>query len=586
MSRRLQVAGSIALLLAAVAGVYAQTAGFVNLRLDDWGYTAGCPFVRDGFSLANVGRAFADPGNGAIWMPLTYVSYMLDISLWGGGWGPHHLANVGLHGLNAVLLFLLLLRLLPRFGCAAGGRIVGCALAAALLWALHPTCVEPVAWIAARKELLWTTFALLALFPWLRYLDGGRRRDWWLTFGLFVLACLSKPTALCFPFLAMAVHRFGVPESRQRLRPYAGLLAVSVLVGLLTVFSQTNPTGFDQIDIYDTTVGWRTLNAAVSLGLCLWHTVVPTGIHFDYRAVFEGWPLDGGLGLSVLAVAFLTVVAFGLYRPRGRRLMTLTVCGWLLPLVPALGIFGIVGDHAFADRYAYLPTAVLALPLAVGFCRASMRLHPAAVGAFAGLLMVGETVVTVSLARTFRDDVAVFSRVLAKDPNHWRALEYLGSEYCARLGRMDEGVAMLRRSLRLSPRPSSAATLAYVLALRGAPGDFDEVRRLGSKVAAKPKLDRSGMMLDGLGVVAMREGDDQAAARLFSAALVAPRRAHANVHSLLNLGLCLANTGKDHDALAVLAKLATSKDSDVRRRAAEAIKAVSGNEPYARFPWK
>ena len=588
MPRKIQIAGAVLVLLGAIVALYAQTAGFVNLRLDDWGYTVGCPFVRNGFSFANVGRAFADFGNGAIWMPITYITYMLDISLFGSGWGSHHLTNVVLHGLNALLLFGLLLKLLRRFGVRENGNSLLAAAAATLLWAVHPMRVEPVAWIAARKEMLWTLFALLAFYPWLRFLEGGHWRDWLLTFGLFLMACLCKPTALCFPFLALAVHRFVVSDGKARMRSYAAFFAVSILLGLITVFSQTNPTGFDKIDIYDTTIGWRVLNAAVSLGLYLWHTVVPEGVHFDYRAVFEGWPLDGTLGLVVLGMAALALLLISrrCKDPAVRRLLALTFWAWLLPLVPALGIFGIVGDHAFADRYAYMSSAALALPLAILSIRLADRIRPQTVLCLGAGLLVGELIVTWPMIATFRDDVSVFSRVLEKDADHWRALEYVGSEYCARLGRMDEGVAMLRRSLKLSPRPSSAATLAYVLALRGASGDFDEVRRLGARVAVQPKLDRGGMMLDALGIVAMREADDKAAAKWFSAALVAPKRAHSNVHSLLNLGLCLANMGKDRDALAVLAKLSSSRDERIRRRAAEAIRAVRGNEPYDRFKWE
>ena len=588
MSRKLQIAGAVLVLLGAIAALYAQTAGFVNLRLDDWGYTAGCPFVKDGFSFANVGRAFADFGNGAIWMPITYITYMQDISLFGSGWGPHHLTNVVLHGFNALLLFGLLLKLLRRFGVRENGSSLLAAAAATLLWAVHPMRVEPVAWIVARKETLWTLFALLAFYPWLRFLTSGRWRDWLLTFGLFLMACLCKPTALCFPLLALVVHRFVVPDGRARMRSYAAFFVVSTLLGLITVFSQTNPTGFDKIDIYDTTVGWRVLNAAVSLGLYLWHTVAPVGVHFDYRAVFEGWPLDGTLGLVVLGVTALALLlVFRRWKgASARRLQGLSFWTWLLPLVPALGIFGIVGDHAFADRYAYLSSAALTLPLAILFVRLADRIRLAIALCLGAGLLVGELVVTWPMIATFRDDVSVFSRVLEKDADHWRALEYVGSEYCARLGRMDEGVAMLRRSLKLSPRPSSAATLAYVLALRGAAGDFDEVRRLGARVTAQPKLDRGGMMLDALGIVAMREADDKAAAKWFSAALVAPKRAHSNVHSLLNLGLCLANMGKDRDALAVLAKLSSSRDERIRRRAAEAIRAVRSNEPYDRFKWE
>ena len=88
-----------------------------------------------------------------------------------------------------------------------------------------------------------------------------------------------------------------------------------------------------------------------------------------------------------------------------------------------------------------------------------------------------------------------------------------------------------------------------------------------------------------IGITAMREGDDANAVRYFSAALVAPRRTHSNVHSMLNLGLSLANTGRHAEALKVLQKLTDVSSEKVRRRAAEAIKNLSSDE-FVRFGWE
>ena len=95
----------VLLLVAAVWFLYSQTGRFEFLRLDDHDYTFRCAFVKDGLSAANVKEAFANPRHAAIWMPATYISYMADITLFGPGMGPHHLVNVALHTLNALLLY-------------------------------------------------------------------------------------------------------------------------------------------------------------------------------------------------------------------------------------------------------------------------------------------------------------------------------------------------------------------------------------------------------------------------------------------------------------------------------------------------
>ena len=390
----------VLLLVAAVWFLYSQTGRFEFLRLDDHDYTFRCAFVKDGLSAANVKEAFANPRHAAIWMPATYISYMADITLFGPGMGPHHLVNVALHTLNALLLYALLLALLPRTADAPGGTRAVASAALALLatafWALHPQRVEAVAWIAGRKELLCALFTLLGLHCWLR---PGRR--WTLAATLCcALACMSKPTAMCFPFLAFAVACLNdtrndttlttnnAPPKTRPLTAYLPLLSLAVATGALAVYSQTHPEGRPELALFTASLPWRLLNAAVSTGLYLFQALVPVGLHLDYRATPGHFPLDGLLGLATLAAAAL-VFGFILYRAwknlKGRqtddgtgtdaqervppvltvrRLLALLLF-FCAALAPTLGIFGSFGEAARADRFFYLPS--LALSFGLGF---------------------------------------------------------------------------------------------------------------------------------------------------------------------------------------------------------------------------
>ena len=554
-----------------------------HLHLDDWGYTYGCGFVRGGLSGDNMLRSFLDFGNGGIWMPLTYMTYMADMTFWGGGWLVHHAANAVLHGLNAVLVFWFLLRTAGLIAKGDRRTFVWASLAGALVWSLHPMRAEAVVWVASRKEELWAFFALSASLCWITFLERGGGWRYWVTVGLFVLACLSKPTAVCFPLLALVIQ-FGLfGRARFRLRHYVPLFFIALAVGLIAVHSQTNPTGFDRIDVSDTSFAWRILNAAVSLGLYLVHAVAPAGVHMDYRAVFGGWPLDGVLGLSVLAATVASVsLLLALSRCAAWRRPLLFACAWfLLSIAPVLGLLGATGDKAYADRYTYLPAVALSLLIAV--LLAGLRGRTAAVAA--GTLLAAEVAFALPLIRSFESDYPAYSRVLRHDPKHWRALRVVGCEYCARQNRMDEGIEMLRRSLGMRPSQTTADRLAYSLACRGADGDFAEVRRLGGAAAADASCDKGGMMLDALGIAAMREGDDAAAVRYFSSALTAPRRTHSNVHSMLNLGLALANIGRRDEALQILAKLRHVGNARVKERAADAMGKISAGSAK-RLGWR
>ena len=590
--RWLYLLGLVALLSVAAVFSLGVTGGRVGL--DDWGYTSGCPFVRGGLNWANVSRAFSDFGYGAIWMPVTFVSYMADVSLFGGSWRAYHAVNVGLHVLTALLVFLFLKAQLRLLAGASGKSAWLAALVAALVWAVHPMRAESVTYVAGRKEELWTLFSLAGFLAYGRYLRVGKGWSYALAWIGFVMACLSKPTAMVFPFLAGAMqvaYRARLKgEGRaeeQQVPSFWKIMPMAVfagLIGLVALYSQSHPTASASVDVYATSFGWRLLNAAVSVGLYCWYTVVPYGVHMDYRAVFGGMPVDGMLGLSVLAVVVAaTVFAFVRLSRDGRIRLAYAGAFFLLALGPTLGVLGFVnGDHAMADRYTYMAHVGLALLLAFGLAALRRWYLLLACGVF----VVFEVALAIPVVCSYSTGYTVFSRVLAKDPNHWRGLRFVGRELCTSPERMDEGVAMLKRSLVLRESQSTAEVLAYSLAIRNKTGDFDEVNRLCAGVIQKPSRDQGGMMLDALGIVAMREARYAMAAGYFAAGLRVRNRNHAPDHAVLNLGLCLANIGKDQEALAILKNATACRHPWVRQRAEKAMEEIRKGGERPPFLWE
>lgn len=590
--RWLYLLGLVAFLSVAAVFSLGVTGGHVGL--DDWGYTSGCPFVRGGLNGANVSRAFSDFGYGAIWMPVTFVSYMADVSLFGDSWRAYHAVNVGLHVLTALLVFLFLKAQLRLLAGASGKSAWLAALVAALVWAVHPMRAESVTYVAGRKEELWTLFSLAGFLAYGRYLRVGKGWSYALAWIGFVMACLSKPTAMVFPFLAGAMqvaYRARLKSEgraeEQQVPSFWKIVPMAVfagLIGLVALYSQSHPTASASVDVYATSFGWRLLNAAVSVGLYCWYTVVPYGVHMDYRAVFGGMPVDGMLGLSVLAVVVAaTVFAFVRLSRDGRIRLAYAGAFFLLALGPTLGVLGFVnGDHAMADRYTYMAHVGLALLLAFGLAALRRWYLLLACGVF----VVFEVALAIPVVCSYSTGYTVFSRVLAKDPNHWRGLRFVGRELCTSPERMDEGVAMLKRSLVLRESQSTAEVLAYSLAIRNKTGDFDEVNRLCAGVIQKPSRDQGGMMLDALGIVAMREARYAMAAGYFAAGLRVRNRNHAPDHAVLNLGLCLANIGKDQEALAILKNATACRHPWVRQRAEKAMEEIRKGGERPPFLWE
>ena len=594
-----------ALILAAVAGALFSlgiTEGHIGL--DDWGYTSGCPFVKGGLGWANLKRAFTDLGYGAMWMPVTFASYMLDVTLFGDNWRAYHAVNVCFHAINAILVFEWVKSQLQLFTAASPRRVAIASFVGALLWAVHPQRAEAVSFVAARKDELWTLFTLCGLMAYDRFLKAPGWKALAAVWTAFALAALSKSTAIAFPFLAGSMYVAYRCQRCNRAVRQVGclhllpLLLFAVIMGMVALHSQSHPSAAEAVDVYAASFVWRVLNAVVAVGLYFWYLFFPAGIHIDYRAVFDGVPVNCALGLGCFAMV-AAIFVFALVRGGQRWRLPIVYCAalFVFSLGPTLGIFGYVnGDQAMADRYVYFPHIAIALLL--GFAIAEPACgsgQPSGEGArhslacwmaIAAVLFACEVFFVVPSIAAYENGYAAYSRVLAIDPNHWRALRIVGNEYCARRGRMQEGVDMLRRSLELRPSLNTAESLAYVLAIRAQEGDFAEVKRLCSGVAQQSVRDPHGMMLDALAIVAMREGQYLAAVHYFTMGLKVAKRNHSPDHSLLNLGLCLANLGKDHEALAVLSKAAQCGNPTVRGRAVEAMEAIRRTVARAPFEWR
>jgi hypothetical protein len=171
--------------------VYAQVLGHDFVSYDDPDYVSQNPHVRGGLTRGNVVWAFS-AGHAGNWHPLTWLSHMLDVQLFGMNPGPHHLTNVVLHAASALLLFLVLNRMTGAFWQSA--FVVA-------LFALHPLRVESVAWLAERKDALSTFFWMLTLWFYARYVEQPDIKRYLTVLGTFALGLMAKPMLVTLPFV-------------------------------------------------------------------------------------------------------------------------------------------------------------------------------------------------------------------------------------------------------------------------------------------------------------------------------------------------------------------------------------------------
>ena len=422
--------------------VYAEVTGFAFVSLDDTVYVSGNPAVRSGLNLASVREAFTGyfPG---FWNPLTLLSLMVDVELFGIDAGAVHRTNLALHVANTVLLFLLFARLtrapLPSALIAA-------------LFALHPLHVESVAWIAERKDVLSTLFWLGCTATYARYARSGSRAAWLAAPALMALGLLAKPMLVTLPLALLLLdvwplRRLTWSESLDPrklaplLREKLPLFALTVLGCVLTLGGQTTAA------LHQISLAQRLANSAVAyvryLGKTLWPRDL--AIFYPYPGEWALWQVAG----SVALLGLLSLVAFAL-----RRRAPYVLGGWLFflgVLVPTIGLVQ-VGDQSLADRYMYLPLIGLAWIGAFG-AEDLARGRPAAARALiaVALLVCGALgFATQRQVAHWRDSATLFAHALAVTDRNYRAHE-LYADALFKEGDFEAAANHLREALRIRP---------------------------------------------------------------------------------------------------------------------------------------
>ena len=490
---------AVAALVALVVAIYAPVGQFGFLDLDDDQYVVQNPRVRAGLTTEGVTWAFT-AFHAANWHPLTWLSHMADVELFGLDPGRHHQVNLLLHALDAVLLFLFLLR--------ATGATWRSALAAAL-FAVHPLHVESVAWISERKDVLSTLFWLVTCLAWLGYVrrpSPARYAGAMIAYGLGLLA---KPMLVTLPLVLLLLDawplrrlppgRLSVRSLFPLVREKLPLLVMAAASALVTWLAQSRGGGV--LDTVALSLPVRLGNALLSAATYLWQCAWPVRLAALY-------PHPGLLssGLSGAQVALSATVLLGLSALAAwqwRRGPWLAV-GWLWFLVALLPVVGIVqvGDQGHADRYTYVPLIGIFVALAWSIPSVASRWGRAAVGATSALVIVGLSLQARRQVSTWRDSVTLFEHALSVTDGNYHAWRGLGSAYLA-AARPDKALPALQESLRLQPEdPNTWMNLGFAAFRAGSPPE--SMAAFEQALRRKPN---DPTILLNLGVVAATQGD-------------------------------------------------------------------------------
>ncbi len=555
-----------AFLLAAVTlAVYLPLtrAGFIYY--DDDRYVTGNAVLGEGFTPRGLGWALTTMHQGN-WHPLTWLSHMLDVRLFGMRAGGHHLTSVVIHAAGAALLLVVLAGMtgsLPAGALAAG------------LFALHPLHVESVAWVAERKDVLAGFFWMLALAGYARYVRAPSWRRYPLVLVPFLLGLMAKPMVVTLPFVLLLLDWWplgrvgtgstgtGTAGAEPVGRPGVHGAALIGSTGTGTAGAEPVPLLLlEKLPLFlfaaaSAAVTWvaqarfgtvgslevlglpaRLANAVVAYAVYVRKTFWPGGLAVFYPHPMGGlpWWAVWGAGLFLLGVTLAAVLT--------RRRAPYLAVGWfwyLGTLVPVIGLVQ-VGEQSMADRYTYLPLVGLFLAAAAGLARAAAGgrgrcrfLAPAALAALAVLAVLSRR-----QAGFWRDSEALFSHALRVTRGNWVAYNNLGM-ICLGRGRYEEAADRFREAIGANDGYWIAHNnlgLAFV-----SMGRYEEAAaRFREAMEINPDYQRA---YGNLGVVRLRQRRlTEAVAHLTDAVRLDPGDADAR----FNLGMAEEYAGRDAEA--------------------------------------
>lgn len=455
--------GLLAACAALLAGLlYARTGGFGFIFLDDPIYVFENKHVLAGLTLESLRWAFSFNDTN-YWQPVTWLSLLLDSTLYGDWAGGFHLTNVVLHCANVALLYFLTLRwfIIARPEGALSGGAKWAAFGAALAFALHPAHVESVAWVTERKDVLFVLFGLLSLRSYTIYAQrraAGQRASLLPALGWFVASLLAKPMLATMPALLLLLDfwplgraRAGDGEAKGTslsalLLEKALFLAPSLAMAGIALL--THPQAYGAVDHG---LGLKLANAAASYLDYLRLLFFPAGLALVYP--YPEAVQTGKLAASLVLVAAVSAAVLWQFKRRPH----LAVCwfwfaGTLVPILmpPKVGL-----HVAYADRWLYFPAIGIYLGLALLAWEGVSRLADARLRqrTAAGLLaVVCLTLGALSYRQLdwWRDGMTVYERVLAVTDENYFVMNNYGVQKM-RAGDFQAAEKWIRRSLAIQP---------------------------------------------------------------------------------------------------------------------------------------
>jgi tetratricopeptide (TPR) repeat protein len=341
--------------------------------------------------------------------PITMLNYALDWKLFAKNALGYHIENIVWHLINCYLVYLFVSQFLKNSLSS---------LLVALIFCLHPLQLETVAWIAERKNLLYTFFLLLAAINYLSFLRYSTTKYWVLTLLFFVFSVLSKPSAIVFPILLFAIdyiyfQKFSLNKWHLKI-PF---FIISIAIGVITLHAQAEGKFLN--DSHDFALHQQVGYAGYAIVQYFSKFLFPIDLSVIYP-----YPVNVAAAL-LIGFASIILILFLLWK-LWKQKQTTMLFGLLFFIINLLLVLQFIpfGEVLTADRYMYVP--IIGLALMVVFISEKLKSY------FKYVLVVLPIVLSVftyARSNVWKNSTQLYLDILNKYPHSFVALNSVGAEY-------------------------------------------------------------------------------------------------------------------------------------------------------------
>lgn len=412
---------------------------------DDNDYITANPHLKTVNGLKNI---WFKPGSTVQYYPLLFTFFWGQYQLWGFDVVGYHLFNIFIHIINVLLIWYLLTYL----------NVKG-AFYAALIFAVHPVHVETVVWITELKNLLSTTFYLIALWTYMRFIpihpqqisDKKKKLFYGFSFIFYVCALLTKTVTCSLPVVILLIlywkHQKIKKQDILSVTPY---FVVGILFAFMTIWMEKHFAG-----VIVTPIDLSFLERLLIASRALWFYPSKLLWPADLIFIYPKWNVMANVWwqyLYVIATAGVIGLLFQL-RHRLGRAPVVAVLFYVFTIFPALGFIDIeTMQYTYvADHYQYLASLGFIIPFGFLLKRLFEKAKRPQFKILIMVIIVGAlTFLSFNQGKNYKNLYVLWQKTIDKNPSCWLAYHNRGTMFLYDQ-QYDKALTDLDQALLLNP---------------------------------------------------------------------------------------------------------------------------------------